>query len=207
MPDSQTIPEREIVAILRGITPEQAMPVAEALIDNGITWIEVPLNSPSPLSSIGAMQQALGNKAHFGAGTVLTANQVTEVAQTGASFIVTPNYNPQVITQAKASGLKVYPGVCTPTEAFNALADGADGLKFFPASVLGAEGIKAVRAVLPSDTKLLAVGGVEANNFEQWQQAGVQGVGIGSYLFKPGMSINEVAERAAKVVAAYDRCF
>lgn len=195
---------RELIAILRGVHPDEALAIAEVLIDAGMTRIEVPLNSPDPLVSIARMVQAFEGQAVFGAGTVLTVPDVEAVARTGAGMIVSPNCDPAVIRATKEKGMLSYPGVLTPTECFAALANGADGLKIFPASVIGTGGVAAIRAVLPATVPIYAVGGANADNFADWIAAGAQGFGIGSALYKPGRSVAEVAVIARDMVQAYD---
>lgn len=196
---------REIIAILRGIVPGEAVAICTALTDAGITRIEIPLNSPQPLESIRLAAKALGERAEIGAGTVLTATQVDEVKAAGGTFIVSPNCDPEVITHTRESGMGSYPGVFSPTEAFAAIKAGASGLKMFPAEVLGANGIKAMKAVLPPEMPVYAVGGAGPDNFDLYFDAGCAGFGLGSYLFKPGRDAAEVAERAKAAVAAYDK--
>ena len=197
--------DRHLIAILRGITTGEAVAVSEALASAGITMIEVPLNSPEALTSIALASNALNGRATIGAGTVLSRKQVDAVAESGGKFVVSPDTNKQVIERTVQHGMRSYPGVFSPTEAFRAIRAGATGLKFFPAEVLGAKGIKAMKAVLPADTPLYAVGGANPDNFGEYFAAGCVGFGLGTYLYKPGMAVEETAARARTAVEAYDR--
>ena len=196
---------RELIAILRGVTPDEVEDIGAALVEAGIDRIEVPLNSPDPFTSITRLAVSLSGKAVVGAGTVLGPEDVDRVQDAGGTLIVSPDCNPEVIDRTKALGMASFPGVLTPTECFTALRHGADGLKFFPGSLIGPSGLKAVRAVLPVGTKTYAVGGAEPSNFTVWFAAGVTGFGIGSALYKPGATAQVVAQAAADIVAAYDR--
>lgn len=195
---------RPLVAILRGVTPDEVSDIGEALFSAGITWIEVPLNSPDPLDSITKLVARLGDHAVIGAGTVLTTDDVSAVAATGARLIVSPNMNPDVIRLTKAKGMISLPGVFTATECFAALDAGADGLKFFPGDLIGPVGLKALKAVLPTTVTTYAVGGVSVENVPDWLTAGAHGFGLGSSLYKPGDSAQDVAKKAKAIVAAFD---
>jgi len=195
---------RHLIAILRGITPPETLAVCESLVAAGITLIEVPLNSPDALTSIADAAKAFKGRALIGAGTVLTADQADEVADAGGQFVVSPDTNPEVIRQTLGRHMLSYPGVFSPTDAFAAIRAGATGLKFFPAEVLGPKGIKAMKAVLPPTIPLYAVGGANPDNFSEYFAAGCSGFGLGTYIFKPGMSAGDVAERARVAVKAYD---
>lgn len=195
---------RQLIAILRGVKPTEVVDIAAALVEAGISQIEVPLNSPDPLKSIEQLAVQFGGNARIGAGTVLRPDQVEQVAAVGGTLIVSPDSNPAVIRAARERDLVVIPGVLTPTECFSALHAGAHGLKIFPAPVLGAAGLKAIRAVLPPQTDIFAVGGVDASNFAQWMDAGVCGFGIGSSLYRPGDSATLVGQRANEMVARFD---
>ncbi len=195
---------RHLIAILRGITPPETISVCEELVAAGITLIEVPLNSPDALQSIADAATAFSGRALIGAGTVLTVDAVAEVADAGGQFVVSPDTNAEVIATTRARGMLSYPGVFSPTDAFSAIRAGATGLKFFPAEVLGPKGIKAMKAVLPPTMPLYAVGGANPDNFGEYFAAGCAGFGLGTYIFKPGMSAGDVADKAAKAVAAYE---
>ena len=197
---------RGLVAILRGLRPEEAADVGSAIYEAGIEAIEVPLNSPDPFRSIEALAGLLP-KGLIGAGTVLKAVEVDRLHDVGGRLLVSPNIDTEVMKRAAGHGLVTMPGVFTPTEAFAALRLGASALKFFPASVLGPVGIAAVRAVLPADTTVGVVGGVSDSDFAAYAKVGVRTFGLGSSLFKPGMSAAEVGARAAAAVKAWDEVF
>ena len=195
---------RNIIAILRGISPEEAVPVCEILLEAGLTTIEIPLNSPRPLQSIDLLAKAFGSAATVGAGTVLTAQEVRDVANAGGKIIVSPSFDADVVGETKALKMASWPGVLTPSECFAALRAGADGLKIFPCSVVGPAGVKAMRAVLPLPTAVYAVGGAGPANFAEWFRAGVTGFGIGTALYQPGNSLAQLHNAAQEIVRAYD---
>ena len=198
---------RNLIAILRGITPEHAEAIGQVLLDAGIVKIEVPLNSPDPFASIGTLASCFGEQALIGAGTVLAVEQAQQVHTVGGRLVVSPDCNPEVIAETKRLGMLSYPGVMTPTECFTALRAGADGLKLFPGNLLGPDGLKAIRAVLPAGTQVLAVGGAGPDNFAAWCSAGIDGFGIGTALYRAGDSSDTVATKAQAIVAAYDEVF
>lgn len=192
-----------LIAILRGLTPGAAVAVGTAIADAGFRMLEVPLNSPDPLASIRLLQEHLGERCLVGAGTVTTPTQIAEVAAAGGRLIVMPHADTALIAAARQAGLCCTPGVATPTEAFAALAAGADALKMFPAEQLGPAVIKAWRAVLPPGLALLPVGGITPDNMGPYVTAGASGFGIGSALYAPGLVIAEVARRARAFAQAW----
>lgn len=196
---------RHIIAILRGIPPADTVSVCRTLVDAGIEMIEIPLNSPEPFTSIAVAASAIAGPARIGAGTVLTTDDVEQVRSAGGSFVVSPDTNEAVIARTRQLGMASYPGVFTPSDAFRAIRAGATGLKFFPAEVLGSKGIKAMKAVLPPSLPLYAVGGASPDNFREYFEAGCAGFGLGSYIYKPGMTLAQIGERAMTAVRAYDQ--
>ncbi|ALN72910.1 2-dehydro-3-deoxy-6-phosphogalactonate aldolase [Aureimonas sp. AU20] len=198
---------RSLVAILRGIRPEEAESVVSELIEAGFEAIEIPLNSPDAFRSIETAVR-LGSDRHWiGAGTVLSVENVDRLADVGGRLLVSPNVDSGVLRRAGEHGMLTMPGVFTPTEAFQALAAGASALKFFPASVLGPAGVSAIRAVLPKDCEVGVVGGVSEKDFEAFSKVGVRSFGLGSSLYKPGMTSQEIRVRADETVLLYDRIF
>lgn len=196
-----------LVAILRGLKPEEVPATVEALLEAGLRAIEIPLNSPDPFRSIETAAKMAPADALIGAGTVLTVADVERLEQAGGRLFVSPNVDAPVLAHAVGKGMVTLPGVFTPTEALLAARTGATGLKFFPASVLGVSGINAIRAVLPPDVTVAAVGGVSDENFADYAKGGIRVFGLGSSLYKPGMTADEVGRRAKATVAAYERAF
>lgn len=178
--------------------------IGEVIAEAGISTIEVPLNSPDPLTSISKLARHLGDAVQVGAGTVLTVSSVHDVADAGGQIVVSPDCNPEVIEATKAAGMLSYPGVLTVSECFTALRHGADGLKLFPASLVGPKGLNAMSAVLPKSTECYAVGGVDVDAFAAWIDAGVTGFGIGTGIYKAGDSVATVKRKAQMIVNAYD---
>lgn len=197
--------KRGLVAILRGITPDEAEAIADALIGEGFEALEVPLNSPDPLRSIERMARRYGDHALIGGGTMLSTADVEGVAAAGGRLMVSPNMRPAIIAQAAVRGMVTMPGVLSPTEAFDAIDAGASGLKLFPASILGPQGIAALMAVLPKGTVVGAVGGVDTGNMAEYRRAGVSTFGLGTSVFRPGDSADNVRRKARALVAAYDQ--
>jgi len=192
-----------LVAILRGLTPERAIDVGATLIEAGFRCLEVPLNSPNPFDSIRLLAERFGHRALVGAGTVIDAPSVGRLAMLGARIIVSPNCDVAVIRAAKASEMVSLPGVLTPTEAFAAIAAGADGLKLFPAEIAGLAGLKAMAAVIPPTVPIFAVGGVDAQSMHAWHAAGSRGFGFASALFRPEYTLEEVSRRANEIVRTW----
>jgi 2-dehydro-3-deoxyphosphogalactonate aldolase len=194
--------ECPVVAIIRGVRPEEALDHAQALYAAGVRGVEVPLNSPDPIASIRRVAEAWGERMVVGGGTVLSADRVDEVAQAGGHIIVAPNTEPEVIRRAVALGLDPAPGFATATEAFTALQAGARNLKLFPAVTYGPAHLKQLKAVLPPEAVVWAVGGVGPDSMAEWWQAGARAFGLGAELYRAGQSVADTAEKAARVVAA-----
>jgi 2-dehydro-3-deoxyphosphogalactonate aldolase len=200
---SQVLSELPLIAIIRGIEPHEAIPIAMALRAAGFRCLEVPLNSPQALKSIEAMRDHFEGKLLIGAGTVLRVAEVAACRAAGAEFIVSPNTDAPVIAAAKACGLISIPGFLTPSEAFIAINAGADALKLFPAETVTPAVLRALKAVIPKLYPILPVGGISASNMQPWVKAGAAGFGIGSELYKVGTSPQQVQERAASFVSAW----
>lgn len=192
-----------LIAILRGVRTEAAVDVASALIEAGFGIIEVPLNSPNPFDTIEVLAAKFGDRAMIGAGTVMTADQVRDIAERGGELIVMPHSDRAVVLSAKQNGLTCVPGIATATEAFAALEAGADGLKLFPAEALPPALVKAWRAVMPREILLFPVGGIRPDNMAPYLAAGASGFGLGSALFKADMPLDEIERNARAFVSAY----
>jgi len=197
--------KRPLVAILRGVKPDEALGIVSTLIEADMTAIEIPLNSPEPFRSIEIAAKRAPADVLIGAGTVLSAADVDRLHDAGGRLMVSPNVDVDVLRRAHDYAMVTMPGVFSPTEALLAAREGASGLKFFPASVLGAAGISAIRTVLPPDAMIAAVGGVSDQNFAEYVKAGIRAFGLGSSLYKPGMTAADVAIRARLTIEAYDR--
>lgn len=193
-----------LIAILRGVRPDEAVAVAAALIEAGITAIEVPLNSPDPFDSIAALAARFADQALIGAGTVLDPADIARLASAGGRLMVAPSFNAEVVAAAKQADLIVLPGCLTPSEIFDAIGAGADAVKLFPAEAVPPAMIKAMRAVLPPGLPLIPVGGISADNMGDYLAAGADGFGIGSWIYKPGKSIDAIAADAAALTAAFE---
>jgi len=199
------ISDNPLIAILRGLEPDKAISVAEVLVEAGFRFIEVPLNSPEPLKSINAIAQKYSDSVVVGAGTVLSAEDVTKVVKAGGQLIVAPNMNSRVGSQARELGASWCPGVATPTEAFTALELGAAMLKLFPAELIPPKGVKAMRAVLPAQACIAMVGGISPESMHDYLDAGANSFGLGSALFKPEYNIEELKQRAVSFISAFNR--
>lgn len=192
-----------LIAILRGVVPDEVLPVGRALEACGVGCIEVPLNSPHAFASIEALAREFGARLKVGAGTVMTAAQVDRVADAGAQLVLSPHLDADVVYQTKARGLYSMPGVATPTEGFAALRAGADALKLFPSELLGTAALRAWAAVFPAGTPMFSVGGIDVDNIAAFKAAGASGVGVGSSLYVPGMAVDELASRARALIARW----
>ena len=195
---------RNIIAILRGVRPDEVLEIAQTIADSGINQIEVPMNSPDVFDSIQLLHDEMKDFISVGAGTVTNIDQVKILEEIGIDFIVSPNFDPEVVAATKQANMISYPGVFTPTECFSALKYGADGLKFFPATLLGETNLIALKAVLPENVPLYMVGGVGPENFSSWFEAGASGFGIGSGIYKAGDNSTSVARKSKLIVQSYD---
>ena len=196
---------RPLIAILRGVKPDEVMAIAETLERAGIGIVEVPLNSPQPIESIARLTRTFGARLLIGAGTVMTPAQVAEIAGAGGRLIVTPHADGAIVRAAKHHGLLAVPGFFTPTEAFAMLAAGADALKLFPSEAASPTVLRALRAVLPAGTRVVPVGGIDASNLAAWREAGAAGFGIGSAIYRPGDSPETVGAKAQALLAVLAR--
>ena len=195
---------RNIIGILRGVRPDEVLEIAQTIADSGINQIEVPMNSPDVFDSIQLLHDEMKDFISVGAGTVTNIDQVKILEEIGIDFIVSPNFDPEVVAATKQANMISYPGVITPTECFSALKYGADGLKFFPATLLGETNLIALKAVLPENVPLYMVGGVGPENFSSWFEAGATGFGIGSGIYKAGDNSISVARKSKLIVQSYD---
>jgi len=200
---NELIEEVPLIAILRGLTPERAVDVGSVLLDAGFRCLEVPMNSPAPLDSIRLLARHFGDRAIVGAGTVLDEEAVGSLALSGARIIVSPNCDTAVIRATKAAGMISIPGFFTPSEAYAAIAAGADALKLFPSNMSGCAGLSAMTTVLPSSVPIFAVGGVDHQSMQEWHAAGARGFGLGSALFKPERTLEDLSRRATEIVRAW----
>lgn len=203
MTETTPYPGIPVLAILRGITSDEILPIADQLIAHDIRRIEVPLNSPDAMRSIEMLISRYGKDALIGAGTVLEREEVNQLADIGCKIVVSPNFDLDVVSETKEKAMLSCPGIFTPSEAFAALKAGADILKYFPADLCGPAAIKAWRAVLPSNTSIVATGGTNADTFSTWLAAGVNMIGVGSALYKPGDGAKDVAYKAEALAKAY----
>jgi len=194
-----------LIAILRGVEPDEVVGIGETLVSAGFAIIEIPLNSPTPYDSIRRLEDAFGATTLIGAGTVMSADDVGRVVDAGGRLIVMPHSDPTVIRAARERGLACVPGVVTPTEGFAALANGADGLKLFPAELVSPAAVRAMRSVFPADARLFPVGGISPDNMQEYVRSGASGFGLGSALYKRGNDANIVAANAAAFVASWRR--
>jgi 2-dehydro-3-deoxyphosphogalactonate aldolase len=199
---TKTLDERPIIAILRGLQPQEAVAVGEALVTAGIGIIEVPLNSPDPFASIARLVERFGKVAVIGAGTVRRVDEVEQLALIGAGLVLSPHCDPGLIRSTVSAGMVSVPGILTPTEAFAALDAGAHALKLFPMEVMGIAGARALKAVLPKGTRMIAVGGVSETNAQGFLDAGLHGIGVGSALYKPGDPAIDIENRARNFLQA-----
>ncbi len=199
--------KRSLVAILRGLKPDETAETVSALIEAGFEAIEIPLNSPDPFRSISIAAETAPDHCLIGAGTVLTTDDVDRLADVGGRLMVSPNVNADVIARASGHGMVTMPGVLSPTEALSAIKAGASGLKFFPASILGPAGISAIKSVLPPDVEVGAVGGVSHETYAAYRAVGIRTFGLGTSIYRPGMGVDEVARHAQLSVTAYDDVF
>ncbi|MAA65145.1 MAG: 2-dehydro-3-deoxy-6-phosphogalactonate aldolase [Alteromonadaceae bacterium] len=195
--------ELPLIAILRGVKPTEVISIVSALVESGFRLIEVPLNSPDPFASIAALTERFGDQAFIGAGTVTRVEQVQSLKDAGGQLMVMPHSDVEVIRAGVAAGMTVIPGFMTPTEAFSALAAGAHALKLFPADLVGVAGLKAMRSILPPDVAIAPTGGISPENLGDYHQAGAQGFGLGSALYRPGMQADDVKVNAQAFVQAW----